>query len=189
LTGLQEKLAFEAIAMTRLHIRIIPDPVLRQKAVPVKAVDARIVKLMEDMLETMYVGNGIGLAANQVGVAERVITIDISEERNGTKALLMANPEIVWKSEEPFVYREGCLSVPEQYAEVTRPRRIRLTYLDKNNKPQELEAEDLLSVCVQHEIDHINGVLFIDYLSPLKRRILTRKVEKAQRQQDDGQVL
>ncbi len=177
--------------MTLLRLRTIPDPVLREKASPVKAVDKPVVKLMEDMLETMYADNGIGLAANQVGILERVITVDISEERNGTKALLMANPEITWKSEEPFVYREGCLSVPEQYAEVTRPRAIRVSYLDKNNKKQELEAECLLSICIQHEIDHLNGVLFIDYLSPLKRRMLTRKVEKAQKQKDNenGKVL
>ncbi len=170
--------------MTVLPLHTIPDPVLRQKAAPVKAVDKRVARLMEDMLETMYADNGIGLAANQVGILERVIAVDISEERNGTKALLMANPEIVWKSEEPFVYREGCLSVPEQYAEVTRPKSIRVTYLDKNNKKQELEADCLLSICIQHEIDHLNGVLFIDYLSPLKRRMLTRKVEKAQRQME-----
>ena len=175
--------------MTRLKIRTLPDPVLRQKAQPVKVVDARIVKFMEDMLESMYIGNGIGLAANQVGVLERIITVDISEERNGTKALLMANPTITWSSEETFTYREGCLSVPEQYAEVTRPKNVRLTYLDRAGKLQEVEAEGLLSQCFQHEVDHLNGKLFIDYLSPLKRRMMLRKLEKAQREQDFSTVL
>lgn len=174
--------------MTRLKIRTLPDPVLRQTAQPVKIVDARIVKLMEDMLETMYIGNGIGLAANQVGVLERVITIDVSEERNGTKALLMANPVIMEKSKEMFTYKEGCLSVPEQYADIERPKRIRVKYLDKEGKTQELEAENLLSQCIQHEMDHLDGKLFIDYLSPLKRKMLLRKLEKAQRENEYSTV-
>jgi peptide deformylase len=172
--------------MTRIPIRIIPDPVLRQKAQPVEAVDKRIAQLMHDMLESMYLNHGIGLAANQVGALERIIAVDVSEERNGTKALLMANPEITWHDpEETFTYREGCLSIPDQYADVTRPKRIRFTYLDASGKGREMEAEDLLSQCVQHEIDHLNGVLFIDRISALKRSMITRKVEKAQRAQDE----
>ena len=172
--------------MTQIPIRIIPDPVLRQKAQPISSVDKRIAKFMDDMLESMYRGHGIGLAANQVGALERVIAVDVSEERNGSKALLMANPEIVWKDPEAtFTYNEGCLSIPGQYADVTRPKRIRFTYLDQSGKKQELEAEDLLSQCIQHEIDHLNGVLFIDYLSKLKRGIIERKVEKAQREKED----
>jgi peptide deformylase len=172
--------------MTRIPIRIIPDPVLRQKAQPVSSVDKRVASFMDDMLESMYLGHGIGLAANQVGALERVITVDISEERNGTKALLMANPEITWRDpEETFTYNEGCLSIPEQYADVTRPKRIRLTYLDQTGKKRELEAEDLLSQCIQHEIDHLNGVLFIDHISRLKRSMIERKVEKAQKQRDE----
>lgn len=168
--------------MTQIPIRIIPDPVLRQKALPVTTVDKRVAQFMDDMLESMYKGNGIGLAANQVGSLERVITIDVSEERNGSQALLMANPQIIWHDpEETFTYNEGCLSIPDQYADVTRPKRIRLTYLDQHGKLQELEAEDLLSQCIQHEIDHLNGVLFIDHLSRLKRMMIERKVEKAQR--------
>jgi peptide deformylase len=171
--------------MTQIPIRIIPDPVLRQKAQPVTAVDKRVAKFMEDMLESMYKGHGIGLAANQVGSLERVITVDISQERNATKALLMANPEIVWSDPDAtFTYNEGCLSIPEQYADVTRPKRIRLTYLDQHGKKQELEAEDLLSQCIQHEIDHLNGVLFIDHISKLKRDMIVKKVDKAQRQKD-----
>jgi peptide deformylase len=172
--------------MTQLPIRIIPDPVLRQVAQPVGSVDKRIARFMEDMVESMYKGHGIGLAANQVGSLERVITMDISEERNGTKALMMANPKIIWSDPEAkFTYREGCLSIPDQYADVTRPKRIRLTYLDQQGKKQELEAEDLMSQCIQHEIDHLNGVLFIDYLSKLKRGIIERKVEKVQRLTDE----
>lgn len=173
--------------MTQFPIRIIPDPVLRQVAQPIGSVDKRIAKFMEDMLESMYKGHGIGLAANQVGSLERVITVDISQERDGTKALLMANPEITWfDPEESFTYNEGCLSIPGQYADVTRPKRIRLTYLDQHGKTQELEAEDLLSQCIQHEIDHLNGVLFIDHISKLKRDMITKRVEKAQRAKDDG---
>jgi peptide deformylase len=172
--------------MTQLPIRIIPDPVLRQKAKPVTAVDKRIARFMDDMLESMYKGHGIGLAANQVGSLERVITVDISESRNGKEALLMANPEIIWRDPDArFTYKEGCLSIPDQYADVTRPKRIRLAYLDQHGRKQELEAEDLLSQCIQHEIDHLDGVLFIDHLSKLKRDMITRKVEKARRDGDE----
>jgi peptide deformylase len=175
--------------MSRLTIRTHPDPVLRQVAKPVQAVDARVAKLMDDMLAMMYAHNGIGLAANQVGILERVITVDLSPERDGTKALLIANPEILWHSEELFTYNEGCLSVPEQYADVARPQKIRMSYLDQTGKQQEMEAEDLLSQCLQHEVDHLNGKLFIDYLSPLKRKMLLRKLEKAQREKENSAVL
>lgn len=173
--------------MTHIPIRIIPDPVLRQKAEAVTVVDKRVAQFMEDMLESMYKGHGIGLAANQVGSLERVITVDISQERNASKALMMANPEIIWSDPEAtFTYNEGCLSIPDQYADVTRPKRIRLTYLDQHGKKQELEAEDLLSQCIQHEIDHLNGVLFIDHISKMKRDIIIRKVEKAQRMKEEA---
>jgi peptide deformylase len=172
--------------MTQIPIRIIPDPVLRQKAEAVTTVDKRVAQFMEDLLESMYKGHGIGLAANQVGSLERVIAVDISEERNGAKALMMANPEIIWSDPEAtFTYNEGCLSIPGQYADVTRPKRIRAVYLDPHGKKQEIEAEDLLSQCIQHEIDHLNGVLFIDHISKMKRDIIVRKVEKAQRTGDE----
>src|ERR1700761_1768284 len=172
--------------MSQIPIRIIPDPVLREKAKPVTAVDKRVAQFMDDMLESMYKSHGIGLAANQVGALERVITVDVSEERDGSKALLMANPEIIWRDPDAtFTYKEGCLSIPDQYADVTRPKRIRLTYLDQHGKKQEMEAEDLLSQCIQHEIDHLNGVLFIDHLSKLKKSMIEKKVEKAQRLQDE----
>jgi len=175
--------------MTQLPIQIIPAEVLRKVAQPVASVDKRIAKFMEDMAETMYKGDGIGLAANQVASLERVITVDTSEERNGTSALLMANPEIIWSDpNETFTYSEGCLSIPGHYAKVTRPKRIRMTYLDQQGKKRELEAEDLLSTCIQHEIDHLNGVMFIDHISKLKRDIILRKIEKEQRE-EAGHIL
>jgi peptide deformylase len=175
--------------MTQLSIKIIPAAVLRKVAKPITGVDKRVAKFMEDMAETMYKGHGIGLAANQVGALERIITVDVSEERDGTKAILMGNPEISWSDpEETFTYNEGCLSIPGHYANVTRPRRVRLTYLDKHGKKQELEAEDLLSQCIQHEIDHLDGVLFIDHISKLKRDMILKKMEKAQKE-ENGHIL
>ncbi|MDE1900908.1 MAG: peptide deformylase [Alphaproteobacteria bacterium] len=175
--------------MSQLPIQIIPAAVLRKVAQPVAAVDKRIAAFMHDMAETMYKGNGIGLAANQVGSLDRVITVDVSDERDGKNVLLMANPEVVWHDpDETFTYNEGCLSIPGHYAKVTRPKRIRMTYLDAAGKKCELEAEDLLSQCIQHEIDHLNGVLFIDHLSKLKRDMILRKIDKEQRA-EDGHVL
>ena len=165
--------------MTQMQIQIIPAEVLRKMAKPVAAVDKKIAQFMEDMAETMYKSNGIGLAANQVASLERIITVDVSEERDGKKVYMMANPEIIWSDpEETFTYDEGCLSIPGHYAKVTRPRRVRVSYLDQHNKKHELEAEDLFSQCIQHEIDHLNGVLFIDHLSKLKRDMILRRIDK-----------
>ena len=176
--------------MAKLEIKVIPADVLRKVAQPVACVDKRVAAFMEDMAETMYKGNGIGLAANQVGSLNRVITIDTSEERDGKNVLLMANPQVIWSdTEETFTYSEGCLSIPGHYAKVTRPRRIRMTYLDQQSKKRELEAEDLLSQCIQHEIDHLNGVLFIDHLSKLKRDIILKKIDKAQKEEENGHIL
>jgi len=176
--------------MTQLSIQIIPADVLRKVAQPVASVDKRIAKLMHDMAETMYKGNGIGLAANQVASLERVITVDVSEERDGKNVFLMANPKVIWHDpEETFTYNEGCLSIPGHYAKVTRPKRIRLTYLDQHGKKQELEAEDLMSQCIQHEIDHLNGVLFIDHISKLKRDIILKKIDKERKAEEAGQIL
>lgn len=176
-----------------LKLRIVPDPVLRKLADPVKTVDAQVSRFMHEMLETMYKSAGVGLAAPQVGELKRVIVVDVAEEQNAKHAFMMADPVISWSSEELFTYREGCLSIPGQYAEVTRPKRIRVSYTDVNNKRQEMEAEDLLSTCIQHEIDHLNGVLFIDYVSKLKRDMMLKRVEKAQRLMDqekqDGTAL
>ncbi|MCM8734507.1 peptide deformylase [Azospirillum sp. A1-3] len=167
--------------MARLPILVAPHPILKRKAQPVAEVDARVVKLMDDMVETMYDANGIGLAAPQVGVLDRVIVVDVHEKGEPANPMRLANPEIVWSSDEKSVCEEGCLSVPEQYAEVTRPQRIRVRYLDEKNQQQEMEADGMLATCIQHEIDHLNGVLFVDYLSMLKRNILLKKVQKMQK--------
>ena len=167
--------------MAVLDILVAPHPVLKQKAKPVEQVDARIAKLMDDMVETMYAAKGIGLAAPQIGVLERVIVVDVHEKDEKPNPIRLANPEIVWKSDETSVCEEGCLSVPEQYAEVTRPASVRVRYLDENNETRELEADGMLATCIQHEIDHLNGVLFVDYLSMLKRNMILRKVQKMQR--------
>ncbi|CAO3401400.1 peptide deformylase [Azospirillum sp. 11R-A] len=167
--------------MARLPILVAPHPILKRKAQPVAEVDARVVKLMDDMVETMYDAVGIGLAAPQVGVLDRVIVVDVHEKGEPPNPIRLANPEIVWSSDEKAVCEEGCLSVPEQYADVTRPVRIRVRYLDEKNQPQEIEADGMLATCIQHEIDHLNGVLFVDYLSILKRNILLKKVQKMQK--------
>lgn len=167
--------------MARLPILVAPHPILKRKAQPVAEVDARVVKLMDDMVETMYDANGIGLAAPQVGVLDRVIVVDVHEKGEPPNPIRFANPEIVWSSDEKAVCEEGCLSVPEQYADVTRPQRIRVRYLDEKNQQQEFEADGMLATCIQHEIDHLNGVLFVDYLSMLKRNILLKKVQKLQK--------
>ncbi|MEJ0061962.1 MAG: peptide deformylase [Alphaproteobacteria bacterium] len=171
--------------MTILTIRIIPDPVLRQMAKPVAAVDKAVAKLMEDMADTMYPADGMGLGAPQVGVLSRVIVCDPGGGKR-ENALGMANPEILWHSEETYTHKEGCLSIPGQFADITRPKKIRLRFLDRDNRPQQIEAEDLFAICIQHEIDHLNGVLFFDYLSPLKRDMMIRKVEKAKKALDGG---
>ena len=166
--------------MSKLPIRIIPDAILRQTAKPVAKVDARLAQVMEDMLDTMYPADGLGLAANQVGLLERVIVCDRGQMQRDT-ALRMANPEILWSSEETYTHREGCLSIPDQFAEVTRPKQVRVRYLDQLNQEQIVEAEDIFAICIQHEIDHLNGVLFFDHLSKLKRDMMIRKVEKAKK--------
>ena len=168
--------------MAVLPILVAPHPVLKQKAKPVAKVDARVAKLMDDMLETMYDANGIGLAAPQIGVLDRVVVVDVHEKGEPPSPLKMANPEIVWASEERVPCEEGCLSVPEHYAEVTRPKAVRVRYLDQQNEIRELDADGMLATCIQHEIDHLNGVLFVDHLSMLKRNMILRKLQKQQRQ-------
>ena len=167
--------------MAVLDILVAPHPVLKQKAKPVDKVDARIAKLMDDMVETMYAAKGIGLAAPQIGILERVIVVDVHDKDEKPNLIRLANPEIVWKSDETSVCEEGCLSVPDQYAEVTRPSSVRVRYLDETNETREIEADGMLATCIQHEIDHLNGVLFVDYLSMLKRNMILRKVQKMQR--------
>ena len=167
--------------MAVLNILVAPHPVLKQKAKPVEKVDARVARLMDDMVETMYAAKGIGLAAPQVGLLDRVIVVDVHEKGEKPNPIRLANPEIVWSSDEKAVCEEGCLSVPEQYAEVTRPKAIRVRYLDEQNEIREIEADGMLAICIQHEIDHLNGVLFVDYLSSLKRNMILRKLRKQAR--------
>lgn len=170
--------------MDMYKIIVVPDPVLKQTAQPVARIDEDVRKQMDKMLATMYDAPGIGLAANQVNLLNRVLVMDLSRRSDGEapSPICMANPEIIWESEDISIMEEGCLSIPQQYAEVERPACVRVKYLDYHGKEAELKAEGLLSHCVQHEIDHLNGVLFVDYLSSLKRNMMLRKVEKLKKQ-------
>ncbi|MDP3545087.1 MAG: peptide deformylase [Phreatobacter sp.] len=165
--------------MALREIIVIPDPRLKLVSEPVAAVDSRVRRLADDMLETMYEAPGIGLAAIQIAEPRRVITIDLARKEEPKKPVVLINPEIVWRSDEVSVYEEGCLSIPEYYEEVERPAKCRVRYLDLDGKPQELDCEGLMATCVQHEVDHLNGVLFIDYLSRLKRERVMKKFTKA----------
>ena len=161
-----------------------PDPRLKKKSKPVEAVDESVRQLMDDMLETMYAAPGIGLAAPQVGELRRVIVLDIDREEMKTGPIVMANPEIVEASDEDATYEEGCLSVPEHYSDVARPAKVRVRYLDRDGKQQEMACEGLLATCVQHEIDHLDGILFIDHISALKRNMILRKLLKARKEKE-----
>ena len=167
--------------MAQLPIITAPDPRLKIKARPVRAVDDKVRRLMDDMLDTMYGAIGIGLAAPQVGQSSRVIVLDVAREGEKPQPLQLANPEILWRSPELTTGNEGCLSLPEHYAEVTRPAKIRVRYLDYQNEIREIEASGLLAMCLQHEIDHLDGVLFVDHISSLKRGMILRKLAKAKR--------
>jgi len=168
--------------MAILDIIVAPDPRLKITAKPVKEVDKSVRKLMDDLLETMHASRGIGLAAPQVGDKRRVIVVDVAGEDEEPNPIRMANPELLWASEEEGIHEEGCLSLPEQYAEVTRPAHIRVRYLDRDNEIREIEATGVLATCVQHEMDHLEGVLFVDHISALKRRMILRKLQKAKKQ-------
>jgi len=168
--------------MAILPILVAPHPVLKTKCKPVDEVTPELAKLMDDMLQTMYDAPGIGLAAPQVGVPKRILVIDVARSDEAPQPLKMANPEIIWESEEHAVYEEGCLSFPEQYADVERPARVKVRYLDENNKKQEIDADGLLATCVQHEMDHLEGIVFVDHLSILKRNMILRKLKKIQKQ-------
>jgi peptide deformylase len=169
--------------MALLPIIVAPDPRLKQVAKPVDKVDAETRRLMDDMLETMYKAPGIGLAAPQVGALKRVIVVDIAREDETPQPLRMANPELIAVSEDDAVYNEGCLSLPEHYADVTRPAAIKVRYLDHENEIRELEADGLLATCIQHEMDHLEGILFVDHLTALKRNMILRKLLKAKKSQ------
>ena len=165
----------------------VPDPLLRQVSSPVEEVTDEIRALIDDMFETMYAAPGIGLAAVQVGVPKRVLVMDLQEpeEEDGEpvrRPMVFINPEIVTKSDTALPYSEGCLSVPDQYADVERPDRVRARWLDRDGKPHEEELEGLLGICLQHEMDHLEGVLFIDYLSRLKRDMILKRIAKARKE-------
>jgi len=159
-------------------ILTIPDPILREKSEPVKIVDKDIQNLMDDMISTMYHAPGIGLAAIQIGIPKRVVVMDLSKESDKKEPMYFVNPEIIWKSDLNSTYEEGCLSIPNQFAKIDRPEKCHFRYLDYNGNQKEIKADGLLSTCIQHEIDHLNGILFIDYLSKLKKDIIIKKVSK-----------
>ena len=156
----------------------IPDNRLRLVSKPVERVDDDVKRLMDDMLETMYDAPGIGLAAIQVATPRRVVVIDTAKEGEEARPICFVNPDIVWSSEEKRVYQEGCLSIPEYYEDVERPSRVKARYLDREGRENEIEADGLLATALQHEIDHLNGVLFIDHLSRLKRQMALKKLDK-----------
>ena len=176
--------------MDILPIISIPDSILRKKSAPVERIDDEVKRLMDQMLATMYAAPGIGLAAVQVGVPRRIVTLDVvhkeSSEEEGAEPkrepLFLINPEILWRSDERAIYEEGCLSIPDYYAEVERPAKIRFAYTDREGKRHEVETDGLLATCVQHEVDHLDGKLFIDHISKLKRDIVIRKFTKAKAQ-------
>jgi peptide deformylase len=165
--------------MALRDILIIPDKRLRLTSEPVKAIDKALRALIDDMFETMYAAPGIGLAAIQIGVPRRVVTMDLAKKDEPKAPQIFINPEVTWKSDDKATYEEGCLSIPEYYEEVERPQKVKVKYLDLDGKQHEIEADGLLATCLQHEIDHVNGVLFIDHLSKLKRAMVIKKFKKA----------
>jgi peptide deformylase len=167
--------------MAHLPIITAPDPRLKQKAEPIASVDDAVRKLLDDMLETMYAAPGIGLAAPQVGVLKRAVVVDVAEKDEAKRSLKLINPELVWVSDDDFKYEEGCLSLPDHYAEVERPRAIRVKHLNEQGEESELEAEGLLATCIQHEMDHLDGILFVDRISAIRRNVILRKLLKAKK--------
>ena len=164
--------------MPQRKIVIEPDPILRKESAPIEKVDNDLRKLLDDMLETMYAAPGIGLAAVQIGILKRLIVIDISKDKEKKNPLFLINPEIVSKSKNTSMYEEGCLSLPGHFAEIERPAECQINFLDYNGKKKEISAKGLLSTCIQHELDHLNGILFIDYLSKLKKDMIIKKLVK-----------
>lgn len=167
--------------MAILDIITLPDPRLKLVSEPVATVDDEIRRILDDMLETMYDAPGIGLAAIQVGIPKRIVTLDLSREGEEKTPMFVVNPKITWVSEELNTYQEGCLSVPEHYDDVERPARVRVEYLDRDGKACEVEADGLLATCLQHEIDHLDGVVFVDHLSRLKRERVLKKFQKQEK--------
>ena len=167
--------------MAILPLVIAPDERLNKPSQPVAVVDDKIRQLLDDMLETMYANQGIGLAAVQVGVHLKCIVVDIAVRDGGREPMKFINPEIIKSSEEKSVFQEGCLSFPDQYSDVTRPEKVTVRYLDENGVQKEIEADEILATCLQHEIDHTNGVVFVDHISMMKRDMILRKLKKAKR--------
>ena len=173
--------------MALRDIIVLPDKRLRLKSKPVPRIDGDIRKLVEDMFETMYKAPGIGLAAIQVGVPVRLVVMDLSKKETETEPRVFVNPEILSPSEEKSIYEEGCLSIPDVHEDVERPARVKVKYLDLDGKPHEEDAEGLFATCIQHEVDHLNGVLFIDHISKLKRdRIIKKFIKAAKRAEEEG---
>ncbi|WP_341704718.1 peptide deformylase [Ferrovibrio sp.] len=172
--------------MALLPIITAPDKRLETVSTPVAAVTDEVRRQLDDMLETMYAAPGIGLAAIQVGIPKRMLVIDVSREDEEKRPLFIVNPEFTWISDEDKVYEEGCLSLPEQYAEVARPAEVKVSHLDYNGEKRELHADGLLAVCLQHEIDHLDGILFVDHISALKRNMILRKLLKQKRLAEAG---
>ncbi|CTQ62031.1 peptide deformylase [Labrenzia sp. EL_208] len=164
--------------MTKRSIVTIPDPVLREVCAPVDTVDDDIRALSDDMLETMYDAPGIGLAASQIGILKRMFVLDVAKEDAPKEPMVFINPKIVWSSEDSSVYQEGCLSIPEYFEDVERPAEVMVQFLDREGAEKEIRANGLLATCVQHELDHLDGKLFIDYLSKLKRDRVIKKFTK-----------
>ena len=158
-----------------------PNKILREKSLFVEKIDEDLQKLMDDMLETMYAAPGIGLAAIQVGIPKRVIVLDIAQKDGPRNPMFFINPEITERSKNNLTYEEGCLSVPGQFAEIDRPDKCHIKYLDYHGQPKEIKAEGMLATCIQHEIDHLEGILFIDYLSKLKKSMIVKKLSKQKR--------
>ncbi|MEI7670240.1 MAG: peptide deformylase, partial [Pseudomonadota bacterium] len=169
------------ILMSNLSVIIAPDPILKQKSEIVTVVDDNIRKTLDDMVETMYDMEGIGLAGVQVGILKKLIVIDVNWKKGESKSkepIKLINAEIIWDSEEDNAYEEGCLSFPEQYSEVIRPKEVKISYLNENGEKKELTADGLLATCIQHEIDHTNGITFVDHITRLKRDMILKKLEK-----------
>lgn len=168
--------------MTIKKILVEPDPILRKKCESLEKVDDQVRKLMDDMLETMYKAPGIGLAAIQLGILKRIVVIDISKENEKQNPLFLINPVITKKSKNTSIYEEGCLSIPGQFAEIERPAECTLRYINYQGKNKELKADGLLATCIQHEVDHLDGILFIDYLSKLKKDMIIKKLVKQKKE-------
>ena len=168
--------------MSRRNIVIEPDPILRKKSVILEKVDDELRILLDDMLETMYSAPGIGLAAVQIGILKRLIVIDISKDKEKKNPIFLINPEIISKSKNTSIYEEGCLSLPGHFAEIERPEECQIKYIDYEGKKNEMKANGLLATCIQHEIDHLNGILFIDYLSKLKKDMIVKKLVKQKKE-------